>query len=242
MALITPERETESNRTRGSTIQQGIDLLPLYNETHYSALRVTGSSLAATNKWHIPGGGLPAILHVCLGLGEDPSLGVYLDLGETRGKGKFLRFMTVSALDELLKGYPETELKPLILLDPPTPPSRTEAVRQLFLRNAFASELFRMGNAPVVLGMGLGSGPNIGDTVRAIVNDLTWGLVVGEVVDRVRRSAPRDPSAELDDLLLPAGIALFTDDPESRAPAPNRPLNRSPTPWRLSRCHERSMR
>jgi hypothetical protein len=213
--LLGPDRVVIDRGTRDLESQQGIDLLALYH--HAGALPSRFSDLGETTLKQV-GAGPPAIIHIAAGLGEDPQLGVHFQLARTDyEKSPGLRFVTVSWLDDFLKQVPEHNLPPLVILDPPWPTTLTEGVRQLFLRNAFASELFRLGHAPVILGTGLGHARTLESVLRTIITRLVGGSPVGEVADLIRRLASTT-NVPLDDLLQPAGTALFAHDPESRAP------------------------
>lgn len=113
--------------------------------------------------------------------------------------------LTARLIDSFLRTLPETELKPLVILDPPRPSTRLDAVRQLFLRNAFAAELYRLGNAPTVLGLGLS--PNCEEMDKGLektIMALAMGDSVGTAADLARQEIPSDTDLSLDVLLSPA--------------------------------------
>jgi hypothetical protein len=96
-------------------------------------------------------------------------------------------------------------------LDVPSPPGQTEILRQLFLRNSFATELFSPGSAEAVLGVGLGDY----ESQRAQSEELIWMLTrgenVGEIARRLRQLALEFSS--LTGLLGSVGITLHAIDP-----------------------------
>ncbi len=179
-----------------------------------------------------------AVVHVAAGLNEALSLGVHFDLSPASAPTKRSAStastpqasLTVKSLDAFLKSLPETEQRPLVILDPPRPSQRLEAVRQLFLRNAFAAELHRLGNAPIVLGTGLGGLQNLETLIVTVISLAAAGHPVGFIADTIRQSTPVEGKPRLDDLLYPLGIALFAHDPESRAPGAGSAISPSVSP------------
>lgn len=163
------------------------------------------------------------IIHLSAELSEAPSLGVYFDLkprfaGEIKAPSQNI-WLTSRSFDSFLRMLPETELKPLVILDPPRPSARFDAVRQLFLRNAFAAELYRLGNAPAVLGMGLSPDcEGVDKLLENTVIALTMGHSVGAAADQARQAFPSKASPTLNSLLSPIGTTLFAHDPDSRVP------------------------
>jgi tetratricopeptide (TPR) repeat protein len=213
--LIAPSRKEQVIRARGFVAQQGIDLVTLYHQHDFQVFQVTAAELNAEKLRDMLAGRTPAIIHVSAGLEEGPSLGSYFHLD---GWGSDPGFLTVSFLDDFLKELPETELPPLVILDPPRPPSVVEAVRQLFLRNAFAADLFRLSHAPLLLGTGLGRPEALETLIGTVIAMIAAGHSLGAVADLIRRSAEEPDQRELEGLLYLAGTALFAHDPESRAP------------------------
>jgi hypothetical protein len=225
--LIAPERgEQFGTGARDLLSQQGIDLAALYQKVGY--VRFAARGLGPEDLRNLLQGRTPSIVHVAAGLSEDPSLGVLFYLARPDAdREPGLNFLTASFLDQFLKSVPETELPPLVILDPPWSPSPVERVRQLFLRNAFAADLFQLGHAPVVLGTGLGRGEKLESLIETVLGMLARGETVGAVADEFRRSAPPG-AATLDDILHPAGTALWAYDPESRAPGAGPAISPAP--------------
>src|SRR5208337_1507608 len=96
------------------------------------------------------------------------------------------------------------------------PASPFEAVLQLFLRNVYAAELFRLGNAPVVLATGLvDAGTPV--TLRLdLIRAASKGQSVGEVLGMIRRSVSQGQTPALGDLLFPIGTAPVRTEYTSR--------------------------
>lgn len=148
---------------------------------------------------------------------------LYLQLGSssssTRGLTGFSSKLMASLLPRAsTKG--SSRPQPFVVLDTPAPPSFSEALRQLVMRNVFASHLFLLGRLPVVLAAGLGD-PTLQRTLsEALVSGLAAGASPGELAQRVRRSGGSFssgrmlPQAETATLLATAGVALFARDPD----------------------------
>jgi pimeloyl-ACP methyl ester carboxylesterase len=230
VVVLVTDREV-----KGMRLPSGyeLDLIVLYKMNGFEIITVSVEGLSDERLRSSLISRTLAVVHVAAALNEAPSLGVHFDLRRARGTSRDLvptafasdaALLTVRSLDGFLKSLPQTELKPLVILDPPRPSSRFDAVRQLFLRNAFAAELYRLGNAPAVLGTGLQriSGlPGISaleTQIRTVITALGGGDSIGSAADGVRRSLPAEKTPTLDDLLCPMGLALFAHDPESRVP------------------------
>jgi hypothetical protein len=85
-------------------------------------------------------------------------------------------------VDRALARLPAEAPRPLVILDPDQPRGRSEGLRQLMLRNAFAHHLFALGNVPVVLAIGLDAGGRA-PARRALVETLAAG---GSAADACR--------------------------------------------------------
>jgi hypothetical protein len=221
--IIAPEQQESG--TRAGSQPQLIDLEATYRREGYNVHSIPGQSSFLVSDFPPL-----AIFHIAAGLAEAPSLGVHFLLNDGKAGGPGNRPLTVSLLDGVLKSLPETQLRPLIILDPPRPSSPVEAVRQLFLRNAFAAELFRLGNAPFILGTGLGSPDSLAAPLWQTLARLNAGWSVGELVRDIHSSLPTEKEPSLDELVSPAGVALFAQDPESRVPGAGSAVSPSPSP------------
>ncbi|WZO96077.1 caspase family protein [Isosphaeraceae bacterium EP7] len=148
------------------------------------------------------------------------SIGICFSLSLPDQPSTKLNTLTSRDIDEFLKGLPESDLKPVVILNPPLPSSPFEAALQLFLKNAFASELFCLGNAPVILATGLEGLDLPSDFLEDLIRNAAQGMSVGDILGMIRRSSstgenrPRDIGAPL----FSIGTALFTRDPDSRVP------------------------
>jgi hypothetical protein len=156
----------------------------------------------------------PRVLHICCPLQEDPSLGgVYLDLsGADANTGDR---MTGKKLSRLLASASEGSAEPIVILDVPWPSQELEAVRQLFLRNAFGMELFRgcrLGNV-LCAGLVVSGKPTLEteerchDFAKLIRTEDSWKTLV----QKTHRAMPAGNFSLLE--ALPNATALFTHDP-----------------------------
>ena len=157
------------------------------------------------------------VIHVESPFDVTASVGIRLDL-DLAGDGPSEAPFTPRLLDEFLRSLPEGDLKPVVILDPPMPASPFEGILQLFMRNAFAAELFRLGNAPVVLASGLMSAAMSQNLKSDMIRAGFAGASIGELLTRIRASLSSGTSPRLliEDILFPMGTALFAHDPDTR--------------------------
>jgi tetratricopeptide (TPR) repeat protein len=104
----------------------------------------------------------------------------------------------------LAQSIASSRVEPLVILDPPLPPSATEAWRQLLMRNMVAAELTRNGEAHSVLAAGLLSLP----LPPQVVGTLLSGTTLGDFTVALQQQnlyGAADRFAE--------SIALYTDVP-----------------------------
>jgi tetratricopeptide (TPR) repeat protein/peptidoglycan hydrolase-like protein with peptidoglycan-binding domain len=155
------------------------------------------------------------ILHVAASLQEDVSLGVHFRIKTSGGELVLTPTGLAEAVERDAGGGPKT----LVVLDPPRPASLSEAIRQLWLRNEFASRLAACVDAPDVLATGLGriADDQAGRMADALVEDLAKGQPLGAIADRLRRLA-QPGEQTLDDMLGPLSTALYCRDPAEHAP------------------------
>jgi peptidoglycan hydrolase-like protein with peptidoglycan-binding domain len=138
--------------------------------------------------------------------------------GETRGLTPFSSKLLASVLPRVpVRGVGKPP--PFVVLDVPAPPSSFEALRQLVLRNVFASHLFLLGRLPAVLASGLAD-PALQLTLsECLVEGLAAGMSPSDLAQRMRNtcgaSSPQDsPQAATSALIATAGVALFARDPD----------------------------
>lgn len=155
---------------------------------------------------------------------------------------------TASTLKRILEELPPQQ-RPLVIFDIAQPAGLSETVRQLMLRNCMAAEVFFQGAIPAVIATGLaptgqsiglsevlirglGAGHSLGMVVQAMrdlatSNQEPWtrstrfarlGLGLAELVRS--GSGPRWVNVELDEILAPASVALFAEDPALRLVSP----------------------
>ncbi|XXT23816.1 hypothetical protein WME94_19960 [Sorangium sp. So ce429] len=166
----------------------------------------------------------PAVIHVRAAFRAPPFGGLHLDFAR-QWRERFVESVpdTSSALtpSELcsLKGFSRRPA-PLLVLDPYRPPGRTELIRQLLIRNAFASEVRARQGAPHVIAAGLYEDDEWDRVSGALLGSLVSGRSLGGIVAVMRRAAWRDaPEPPGDDAIIEKevsalGVALFTDNPQ----------------------------
>jgi len=178
----------------------------------------------------------PQIIHLCPSMKRSLSVGVYLDFGTTShatwsfsaspsGSGPAsaaaageASYFSVTAVAKLLAEFAYgRDLRPLLIMDVPAPPVTSEAVMQMVLRNAFASEVFRTGNVSAVLATGLVDRTQQ-SFIEVIVRCLAERANLGDMVREIRQRpltmfGQLNASETLASLLGPIGTALFAQHP-----------------------------
>lgn len=196
----------------------------------------------------------PDVIHIFPTMEESTSIGIYLDFG-SGGTGVMppskasmkssrprisavptgdIQFFTLTALAEMMKKIQRKDRpRPLLILDVLEPPGMTDLFTQLFLRNAFAAQLYPLGHFESIIATGLTPAEMQEEMSRTLISALGSFEAVGEIVNRLRRVADvgsythlpdvgshrgplRDPSDRryLSAVAATAGTALFTQDPE----------------------------
>ncbi len=177
---------------RGQDRSLNLDRVKLtYRELGFELITVEAAEAILSASRRALEGKVLCLVHVIAQLVTAPSIGVNFAFGAGNGgDGRSSGGWALSAklLDEFLRSLPESDVKPWIVLDPPRPSSRVEAVRQLFLRNAFAAELFRSGNSPTVLAAGLDDPANTHDRALTVASAITEGRTPGDLAPRSREA------------------------------------------------------
>jgi hypothetical protein len=184
----------------------------------------------------------PAVVHLVSNLVENgPRAALVVGsrrdvvLGDRVAQSSYLQGPSqVTPAGELSAVMAGLEPSPLVILDVPAPPVYSERLRQLFLRNAFASEWASATQAPpvAILGTGLG-GDQLQDDLAAQLIDLLGaarpvGAMAREIQARAelrlsrpavdsRSSFARSIAAQPAVASL-ASAALFTDRPDQTFP------------------------
>ena len=149
----------------------------------------------------------PDVVHFGHSFEESSStgtVGLVLGASERRGSGRHI------SPGELVKSLPgdDREGRAVFVFDAPRPRGRTEALRQLFLRNAYACDVFAQG-APGVLAIGLDD-PDRGmqhaeHLLRCLIRGGSWS-------DVALAAAPLDRAASLEEVLGRETHAAFVHD------------------------------
>jgi peptidoglycan hydrolase-like protein with peptidoglycan-binding domain len=219
--LLVSAHEAEQMISQRGFRARGIDLAAIYRRHGFDVAAVAEPNPAALRK------ALAEhrfdVLHLAVPVAEARSGNeLYLLFGsasgETRGPTAFSSKLLASLLPRApVKGADKP--LPFVVLDVPAPPSFFEAVRQLVLRNVFASHLFLLGRLPAVLATGLGD-PGLQLTLsECLIEGLAAGMSPGELAQRMRNSyggswTQESPQATTSALIATAGIALFARDPD----------------------------
>ncbi|HKP84355.1 MAG TPA: peptidoglycan-binding protein [Pyrinomonadaceae bacterium] len=195
----------------------------------------------------------PDVVHICPTMEESTSVGIYLDFGSggtgvmpRRSSAKSaaskssvassgeVQFLTLTAVAELMgRQQKQDQARPLLILDVLQPAGQTELFTQLFLRNAFAAQLYQSNAFENIIATGL-TPPELQEEVsHTLISGIGNFATVGEIVGHLRhlRDAGsythlpkvgdnlgplRDPSDRnyLSTVVATAGVALFTQDPD----------------------------
>lgn len=165
----------------------------------------------------------PTIIHIVASMRESPSRGIYLDFGDPTESIRQIQYTKTRSVDpdvfsasylSLLLNEATPRSFSLIVLDILPPPHPTELIRQLLLRNAFASTLFGALNGEHILGMGLA----ISNLRVALPDQLIHGLINGQSIGDLTVAMRSLKAVETTtptpvELCATAGVALFTEDP-----------------------------
>lgn len=225
----SPERELDMLRGERTA---GVDLADLYTRAGMSVTVLENPTVEQL------GGVLrnqaPYIIHLCATMKLSPSLGVYLDfaskgvresIGESPDNSGLF---SISALSNQLKLLPSRhELRPILILDILRPSGISETLRQYFIRNAFASEVFRLGLSPSIVGMGLGGSLEQAEVYPILVEGLAEWRGLGNIVKDMRRRTAAEllrgaegrqqtsinNSSRLARLIPSVGVLLLTQNP-----------------------------
>lgn len=225
--ILQPSAEQESVVSRGLSMH-GVDLRETY-ERHGIAAHLLRDPDYQEVMAAVMEHDSINLIHACMTLNESPSLGgIYMDFAEGnkqpwRGENIF----STSAVSNLINAVGFDRPRPMLVLDVPRPPGLTEILRQLFLRNAFAGELFRLGKAPHILATGLGDHVSQRELCRTMVSLMASGESIGDIAKGIKMEGQirypyiaDDPLCHspnfLQEIIPFYGTALFTQDPTSQ--------------------------
>ncbi len=246
--IVQASREQQVKTTRGH-LSSGLSLAAVYKSAVYKSSVYKKAGAKVTVLEDPPLDVLhdmlrrteAQVLHLCPIMRRSPHVGIYLDFGglttrmsnydythsgkaDVSGSGAAAPAtnpVSLTILGRLLaENAQRRKSRPVIILDVPRPPVLDEAVRQLMLRNAFASEIFRMNNTSAVLATGLAHSERV---TYDLVAALMGGGTFGQTVTAIRRQGPRipnnlpttpsDQSSMLNYVIDVLGMALFTHNP-----------------------------
>ncbi|MEU4218847.1 peptidoglycan-binding domain-containing protein [Actinoplanes sp. NPDC026623] len=116
--------------------------------------------------------------------------------------------LTVTMFDRFLRQAAEVNgLAPVVVLDVSLSASKSEADRQVRLRNDFAHQLMSMGHAPTILGTGSGPDASPENLVSVLDAAARFGWTAVDLLVRAREQQAYE-----------AGVALFSAAPIERFP------------------------
>jgi hypothetical protein len=213
--IITPaggEEEISFGTGSGSQLEDvysGLGLSPIVYRTRGDA------SLVKDMFAGIP----PVLLHIVAALRE-ASHGTYLDFASTSHRTEIYSksfdtttqvddlSLSAFSLDRMLSSYP---VPPFVILDIGRPYNITEALRMLFLRNLFATQLFELGHARGILACGLAD-----SNERLALSSLCVApLMQGTVTDAIKSLRAGGPGG-IEFVLPRLGAAPWTNRPDDR--------------------------
>lgn len=247
--LLRPGIERQRSTSRGDEVL-GFSLEDRYSRLGFSDLAVVEDPHVVSVQ-KILSTFEPDVVHICPTMEESSSIGIFLDFG-TGGTGVLpgrkvksdanqradaggdVQFLTLSALAELIRAQQKPDrARPLLILDVLEPAGRTELLTQLFLRNAFAAQLYELGAFESIIATGLTPPDVREDMLGTLISAIANFESVGETVNRIRRLTDlgsytrlppvgdnlgplRDTNDDkyLSRVVATAGTALFTPDPE----------------------------
>jgi hypothetical protein len=151
---------------------------------------------------------------------------------------------TASTLKRILEELPPEE-RPVVIFDIARSAGLSETVRQLMLRNCMAADIFSQGVTPAVIASGLSESAQSIGLSEVFIRGLGAGDSLGTIVQAMRdlatssqepwtrstrlvrlrlglaelvgvESGVRWVKTELDEIVAPASVALFAEDPSMR--------------------------
>jgi len=236
--IIQASSEYEKQMYR-STLGRGINLERFYRgyyECDVSSLRKN----SVDELRYFLGKFSPQIIHMVGTIKEQMRTGeVFIDFGESRyrmgtseDEGSIWqseRSISMSSqsfstkiISGLLNDLPLAFSPPLLIIEPASSPGETEWVRQLFLRNVLAAEIFQLADAPDIIATGIGPDEEAETFHHNLISSLFAEENLGGVVDRIRG---REMGKDEDEFVVPKynynypipgsnlTTALFTNNP-----------------------------
>ena len=224
--ILQASVEREQEVYRGDR-RQGLDLANIYSGNGFKVDLLENPSVEHLK--HRLRSHAPDIVHICATMKNSPSVGVYLDFASDLSfKNESLssddkNVFTLSALSDQLKILSDSDqLRPIVILDIARPPGISEIVRQLLLRNTFASGLIRLGGISAIVATGLGTIADETNLNQLLIKQVAAGEPIGFAVKDIRKLAFQVPSMSdksevspesLEEIVSFLGTALFTTNP-----------------------------
>ena len=213
--LVRARAEEEMTELRGFA-SRGTDLDSLYRERGFDVTILDEPDPSLLQKFLHDRA--YDVLHLAAPVAESRHGNeLYLRFGSSFSNSRSLTGFTSKVIASLLSRQPQggpSLPQPIVILDVPKPPSPSEALRQLALRNVFASHLFLLGRLPAVLASGLADPLEQLTLSRCLIDGLAERAAPGDLARTIRIAdgiVLRDPTSPL---LATACVALFASDPD----------------------------
>jgi hypothetical protein len=207
--IVQPGEELGVQQYRGFE-QTVLDLERFYSSHNIEAVTFSAIEWRMREKELLDLG--PQILHLIVRMEQDSRGGrISIDLGDRHSK--MSSSLNAREINSVLKKLPDDRMRPLVILDLSRPPGITEAVRQLLLRNQFATQLFNLENTGGVLATGLARPQEQEEILNRLLSGLGRGQSRGSVVSEIRRAGGNQQGDKMDDAIGTQCAMLLTLDP-----------------------------
>lgn len=197
VVVIRPGSEVERGGMRGIEQTTGISLLRLYGAAGIEVFEVVNPGLDSIQ--HALRTTRPAVVHIAAGLTDRLRGRPALKLGQTGPRTKMYQsaapdrddaLLTTTDLAMVLRDAPSLAL---VVLDADSPPTISERLHKLCLRNAFLAEVAAVSGVAAAIGIGLGEPDAQQAMVEALAHAVARGGTAQAIIDAVREPAPREP-------------------------------------------------
>lgn len=194
----SPEHQRQGRRGHGL---EGTDVARLYHSAGIEAEPIWDPT--AEMLLDAFDGPAPPLIHVVASFQESSRTGeIQMNLGGGADESQSKTLLGVELFTSILRRV-KGVLPPFVIVEAILPPDSYDQARQAFLRNAFCSELFRLGRTRGVLGTGLYHEEFLHQSLRIVVGTARENEFLGTLQHRL--------------WMMPGHVVppvLFTTDPE----------------------------